>query len=52
MLDLDEFTTGQLEREVAERKRRHAAGKCSYCLKDHHTRPACKFAARHAGREI
>lgn len=51
-MDLDEYTTDQLQRELDERKKRHAAGKCSYCVRDHDTSPACKFPRRHDGREI
>jgi hypothetical protein len=51
-LDLDEFTTARLEREVNERKKRHAAGVCSYCLRDHGKLPFCKFPLRHSGREV
>lgn len=49
---LDEFTTPQLERELAERKRRHAAGVCSYCAIDHGKTPYCKYPKRHDGREV
>lgn len=50
--DLDEYTTPQLEQELAERKRRHAAGVCSYCTRDHNRLPACKFPKRHSGKEV
>lgn len=51
-MDLDEYTTDALERELAERKKRHAAGVCSYCVRDHGTRPACKFPLRHSGKQV
>lgn len=50
--DLEDYTTGQLERELAERRKKHAAGICSYCTRDHDKRPACKFPLRHSGREV
>jgi len=49
--DLEDFQTYQLEQELAERKRRHAAGICSYCRRDRNT-PACKFPRRHRGDEV
>ena len=51
-LDLDEYTTAQLEAELTERKKKFAAGVCSYCARDHGKRPACKFPRRHDGREV
>ena len=50
--DLDEYTTAELELELAERKRKHDAGVCSYCTRDHGKKPSCKFPLRHSGKEI
>jgi hypothetical protein len=49
--EIAEFTTRQLEAELAERKKRHTAGVCSHCLRDHGRFPICKYPARHSGRE-
>jgi hypothetical protein len=51
-MDLDEYTTEQLQKELDERKKRHAAGICSYCKRDHGRSPACKFPRRHDGRDV
>lgn len=51
-MDLEEYTTAQLQKELDERKKRHAAGVCSYCVRDHGRLPACKFPKRHDGRDI
>lgn len=45
LADISEFPSWQLERELAERRKRHAAGVCSHCMRDHNTAPHLQVPA-------
>jgi len=51
-LDLDETPTGRLREEIARREDDNLHGLCSYCHRPHGSKPACRFEARHYGREL
>jgi hypothetical protein len=45
--DLDEYTEGQLQNELARRRALRNSGLCDYCQRAPETEP-CKFPERHA----
>ena len=49
---IDELTTKELEKEIERRENSIMAGLCSYCGRQKHTTPPCRFPERHSGKEV
>jgi hypothetical protein len=50
--ELDEYSAGDLHRELHRRQKIKELGLCDYCGRQLHVLPFCKFPDRHSGNEI
>ena len=50
-IDLDEHLFSKLQEEIYRRKKIFGRGICTYCEREHNSKPSCRFTDRHSGKE-